>query len=441
LKEKSFSQICRVKFSQIFSIAGSTAFLWLFLWPGSMVFGQKPATTPQPNFLEIKPWPKADAPALLERYGLYDFECNMTQFLKINNLREEYKLKPNRLYKLPISVYVYNGKNIRTSVGIEDFKTALKIDKYNKEMQRLGVRSDDFKVSKLLWVPWHLQHCTTPGAPEKVPTNAIKSDIKEEPEPLNLDLDALIEKDAGKDSRVFPVFGKKYEKTPLLSRRLSGQVFYVVSGHGGPDVGAQGKRAGKTLCEDEYAYDVSLRLLRLLVSHGATAYMIVRDPNDGIRDTPFLACDKDESVWGNLTIPKSQKARLSQRSELINGLTERHQKVKAKKQTFIEIHVDSRSQLQRTDVFFYYRPDSEQSMQLAERLHRLFMEKYRRSQGGRLYGGTVTPRALHMLRETIVPRAVYVELGNIRNAWDQQRLVLPNNRQALANWLFLGISQ
>ncbi|MFZ4477301.1 MAG: N-acetylmuramoyl-L-alanine amidase, partial [Saprospiraceae bacterium] len=28
-----------------------------------------------------------------------------------------------------------------------------------------------------------------------------------------------------------------------------------------------------------------------------------------------------------------------------------------------------------------------------------------------------------------------IELGNIKNDWDQQRLVLKNNRQAIANWL------
>jgi N-acetylmuramoyl-L-alanine amidase len=30
---------------------------------------------------------------------------------------------------------------------------------------------------------------------------------------------------------------------------------------------------------------------------------------------------------------------------------------------------------------------------------------------------------------------VYIELANIQNDWDQQRLVLKNNRQAIANWI------
>jgi N-acetylmuramoyl-L-alanine amidase len=43
-----------------------------------------------------------------------------------------------------------------------------------------------------------------------------------------------------------------------------------------------------------------------------------------------------------------------------------------------------------------------------------------------------------MLRETNVPSA-YIELGNIRHAQDQQRIVLAANRQLLADWLFEGL--
>ena len=43
-----------------------------------------------------------------------------------------------------------------------------------------------------------------------------------------------------------------------------------------------------------------------------------------------------------------------------------------------------------------------------------------------------------MLRETLTP-SVYVELANIRNKFDQQRVILESNRQALADWLLEGI--
>jgi N-acetylmuramoyl-L-alanine amidase len=37
------------------------------------------------------------------------------------------------------------------------------------------------------------------------------------------------------------------------------------------------------------------------------------------------------------------------------------------------------------------------------------------------------------------PTTLFIELANIRNPKDQERLVYYYNRQALANWLFEGI--
>ncbi|HND88452.1 MAG TPA: N-acetylmuramoyl-L-alanine amidase, partial [Saprospiraceae bacterium] len=311
----------------------------------------------------------------------------------------------------------------RSSTGLKDWKAAKRVEAFNRESLERGLRPDDFVRSRKVWVPWHEISCEENiQDPPPSKRNARHKAVPAEPA-------------TGKDKRHFPIFGPKYAKTPLLSQRLKGRAYYLVSGHAGPDPGAQGKRAGHTLCEDEYAYDVTLRLLRLLLSHGATAYMIVRDPNDGIRDDAYLVCDKDEVVWGDLSIPVPQRERLQQRSELINQMTEQNIKAGIAEQTLVEIHVDSRSSDTETDVFFYYRPGSEPSKRLAQRIHRTFEQKYRSKQSQREYKGTVTERGLFMLTETLTMKAVYVELANIQNDWDQQRLVIANNRQALANWL------
>ncbi len=374
-----------------------------------------------------------DVPLLLQRYGLSDFSCNITQFFKINKLREDYRLKSGATYKLPLWVIPYNGKSIRTTLQLEDWQTAKRIETFNKNAVKQGLRSDNFIESKKLWVPFHEINCEESEAPVAAAKPGQTKLVAEG------DIAAGGETSA-KGNRVFPIFGPKYAKTPLASSRLKGKFFYLISGHGGPDSGAQGKRAGHTLCEDEYAYDVTLRLLRLLVSHGATAYMIVRDVNDGIRDDNFLSCDKDEVVWGNLTIPRGQKERLEQRTELINQLTAKHLRAGQRDQTVIEIHVDSRSQDSKTDVFFYYRPESAESKDLAHHIHRTFLEKYLKLRGQRGYNGSVTPRYLHTLEATTCQRAVYIELANIKNDWDQQRLVIKNNRQAVANWLFHALT-
>ncbi|MCC6461746.1 MAG: N-acetylmuramoyl-L-alanine amidase [Saprospiraceae bacterium] len=382
---------------------------------------------PAPIHLKVLAQPGDDVPTLLQRYHLDGYECNVSEFFKINNLKEDYRLKVKTAYKIPVQVFTYNGKSIRTTLGIDDWQTAIRIDAYNKTAVEKGLRVRTFLEDKELWVPWHELHC--PAESE------LAAGVAAEAAPNPTGAESLKEITAAKGNRVFPIFGKNYEKTSLVSRKLQGKVYYIISGHGGPDGGAEGMRAGHSLCEDEYAYDVSLRLVRLLVSHGATAFMIVRDPNDGIRDDAFLRCDKDEQVWGDREIPLDQKARLGQRTELINQLTTRYLKAGIKDQTIIEIHVDSRHRHQETDVFFYYRPDSETSKALALKFHNMFLRKYAKIRSQKQYNGTVSARSLFTLRETITPLAVYIELGNIRNDWDQQRLVIPNNRQALANWL------
>jgi N-acetylmuramoyl-L-alanine amidase len=379
-----------------------------------------------------------DALDLLDRFELAEYDCNLGHFLKINQL-ENHKLKVGSTYKLPVIVVSYNGKSIRTTLNLDDWKTAKRIEAYNKTVHKKGLRPEYFIDNKKLWVPWHELNCKEDNA-EAPPKMAAGIGLAA---PTEVDIPRYVfpianrvyggEKDLNSD-RTFDLYGPGYAYTPLLNRSMRGQVYYLISGHGGPDVGAQGKRGGNTLCEDEYAYDVTLRLHRLLISHGATVYMIVRD-NDGIRDDVYLDCDKDEEVLGQQEIPFDQKERLKQRTDLINALTEKHTKAGQTNQTIIEIHVDSRSLEKKQDIFFYFRPGSTHSQALAEHIQKTFAAKYRKAQGGRGYSGSVTARTLFTLKETMSKKAVYIELANIQNDWDQQRLVLKNNRQAIANWI------
>ena len=150
---------------------------------------------------------------------------------------------------------------------------------------------------------------------------------------------------------VYEIFGKKYREITIKSKELEGAIYYLESGHGGPDPGAIGNLNGHILCEDEYAYDVTLRLARNLIERGATVYLIIRDPNDGIRDEQYLAPDKDEVCYPDNEIPLSQLARLKQSTAAVNSL---HALNKKKFQRLVVIHVDSRSEKENIDVFFYH---------------------------------------------------------------------------------------
>ncbi len=237
-------------------------------------------------------------------------------------------------------------------------------------------------------------------------------------------------------SSIYPIFGKKYERVPVIDNKLDGANYYLVSGHGGPDPGALGKYGNYTLSEDEYAYDVTLRLARNLISHGASVYLIVQDKSDGIRDNTILKLDKSETTLSGQKLPLNQKERLKQRADEVNRL---YYKNKGSFQRLVAIHIDSRSKGQNIDVFFYHHHNSLRGKNLAKEIQKIFQTKYDKHQPGRNYRGTVSSRSgLYMIRKTLPPM-VYIELGNIRNYRDQLRFVRSDNRQALANWIELGI--
>jgi len=237
-----------------------------------------------------------------------------------------------------------------------------------------------------------------------------------------------------------PLFGPDYSSVKISSQVLKGQIFYIVSGHGGPDPGAMSQVQGQSICEDEYAYDVSLRLARKLMEHGARVEVIVQDPNDGIRDASLLLCDKTELSMGRTRIPLNHLARLNQRCIEVNKMYHENRMQGVKKQTVVCIHVDSRSPQRRQDVFFYYYEESRIGQILAYDLQKTFKQKYEKYRPQRNYRGTVSARNLYVLRNTDAP-AVYVELANIKNSYDRQRIMPHANRQALANWLFEGLTR
>ncbi len=351
--------------------------------------------------------------SLLRRYKLLDSPCNLERFYELNRLKRNANLSKGKSYFLPILIYEYNRKSIRSTIGIDDWDLAIRIQEYNKEMVKLAYRQQDYIDDSILWVPYHEMYCS----------EETKAEAVEKPESVKL--------------RSFPIFGKAHEKVPLLNKSLEGRIYYIVSGHGGIDPGAVGKVGKYKLCEDEYAYDVAIRLAREIVKRAGTAYLILRDPNDGIRDKKFLGVDQDEVIWGNYKVSTSQKGRLFQRSDMVNELVDKNLSAGIKDQRLIAIHVDSRSKSAQTDVFFYHFPGSDAGKRMANNIKKTFAKKYKKYQKNRGYKGTVTARDLHMLREPKCT-SVYVELGNISNSLDQKRFLLASNRQLLAEWLMEG---
>jgi N-acetylmuramoyl-L-alanine amidase len=375
----------------------------------------------EPYFYSIKARSGDGIIILLNRYELDESECNVEKFLELNQLKKNDHLFEGRMYKLPVLIYDYNGKSIRSTLGISDLEKAKRIANYNRIVLNRNLRQTDYETSKILWVPYHELNCTEKN---ELPVTATPA---KDP----------VTKPVALKNEATSIFGSAYCKLEKKSDKLKGKVYYISSGHGGPDPGAMAKVGGQNICEDEYAYDVALRLARNLMENGAKVHIVSQDLNDGIRNDDILLCDNDEKTMGSKCMPINQLARLKQRTDAVNDLYSDYCRQGVKEQTLVCLHVDSRSANHRQDVFFYYFDQSKAGKKLANNVQDVFEEKYAKYRPGSDYQGTVSCRNLYELRVPH-PTTLYVELANIKNEADRKRILPSTNRQALANWLYEG---
>lgn len=425
------------------------------------------AMDPPSNYLKVKPNKGEGAYGLLRSYQLLDKTENLQRFYELNKLDPGSPLKKGQTYILPIKFVNYDGKSIRTSMKIDDYYQAKELQIYNDAMVEAGLKSKSFIKDKVLWIPESyspnngivqrvntIQAVKSQSKSQEVNKSPVGSALRELVADRRIDLEdaftvtkslesdedmsspntSYVKKVSGKMLNV-SLFGKKECQVPVESDELENQVFYIIPGHGGPDPGAVyvDKETNFSFCEDEYAYDVSLRLARNLLTRGAYVYLIVQDKNDGIRDERYLECDTDEECIGGHEMPVNQLKRLRQGMIKTNQLYLQHKLEGVEKQWMISIHIDSQPEENRQDVFFYYQSESKASKKKAKILQSLFTEKYSKFQG-RNYNGSISTRPLYVMR-TSEADPIYIELANIRNAEDRERIASPRNRQLLADWL------
>ena len=112
-----------------------------------------------PDFYKTKALPGDGVFSLLRRYNLDRNSCNVSKFYALNDLKNGSQLKVGQDYTLPIFIYNFDGKTIRSSIGIKDWQTAKTIENYNEVMFADGYRQTSFRKDKVLWVPYHLLNC------------------------------------------------------------------------------------------------------------------------------------------------------------------------------------------------------------------------------------------------------------------------------------------
>ncbi len=219
-------------------------------------------------------------------------------------------------------------------------------------------------------------------------------------------------------------FEEAARSLPPLSSSLRGYTVVLDPGHGGLDPGAivesrDGLGNKVYVVEDEYCYDIALRVYRDLIRHGADVHMTVISPTNTIRTTTDASLtfvnEKNEvynsrkinslnrySVW-----PVGNAWGLDQR-KVVTG--EFLQGVRKRKSIFVSIHADNNpGDGEGSRVLFHPSEEGNASEDLADEMSRYMGQ-----------GSASRPQEVRVLNNNPAGAAVLVEVRNLaytNNSW------------------------
>lgn len=221
-------------------------------------------------------------------------------------------------------------------------------------------------------------------------------------------------------------FEQKVDALGRLSRRLEGWHFVLDPGHGGVDPGAivstrDGNGNTLYVVEDEYVYDIALRVYVLLRLHGAEVTMTLLSPNHLLRDnhpaTRTFVHEKNE-VFNSRRINESNRASSWPRGGRA-GLAARvdvaehaFSNTPPDRRVFVSLHADNSTQLSSSPMVLYYSGRGK-----VDRKSREFARRLLPSLGA---GAHLRGQNLGVLRNNPAGMKVLVELRNLaytENAW------------------------
>ena len=226
---------------------------------------------------------------------------------------------------------------------------------------------------------------------------------------------------------------------PPLGSSLAGWTIVLDPGHGGRDPGAivaTRDGAGRTVyvTEDEYAYDVTVRLYGLLRRHGADVHLTLLSPNHHIRSTAVptrtFVHEKNE-VWndgGVAARPAGNREDLEYRKRLASGFFNGSP---TGRRLFISIHADNSPALPEAGSVLYWGADDSEKAG-SRGLARVLAEAMGRD-------SFVKEQELRVLDGNPADAAALVEVRNLhydRNSW---ALRFDELRQSDAEKILRGI--
>nr|WNY68810.1 LysM peptidoglycan-binding domain-containing protein [Borreliella lusitaniae] len=250
-----------------------------------------------------------------------------------------------------------------------------------------------------------------------------------------------------KATQLFKSFEKLVNSRFNKGSRLKDKLIILDPGHGGLDPGAivksrDGLGNEVFVVEDEYVYDIALRLYVYLKEEGANVELTILAPDHLIRNSVFANntfvnvknevyndydLNKNDTVdsWINGT-PSGLKKRLV----VVKNIVSKYKNIKDKDIAFFSLHADNSVGAPKS-MGFYYQKDDEKKYDIHSKLA---AEKITKGMKRSFY---IKGQNLHVLRNNIVMTKLLIEVRNLafpEEAWsirssklrDQDSKILAN---------------
>ncbi|WP_038363710.1 LysM peptidoglycan-binding domain-containing protein [Borrelia persica] len=239
-----------------------------------------------------------------------------------------------------------------------------------------------------------------------------------------------------KASQLFNSFENLVQSRPIKNNRLKNKLIIIDPGHGGLDPGAivkakDGLNNEIFVVEDEYVYDIALRLYVYLKEYGANVELTILSPDHLIRDS--LAANNTfvnikNEVYNDYDLNKTDTVDswingtlegLKKRLLVVNKFVNKYKNIKRENILYISLHADNSIGAPRCMGFYYQSEDGKGFDDHSKNMIEKMTEDFKRPP-------YIKGQNLYMLKNNVVKIKLLVEVRNL--AFDEEAWAIRSSK-------------